>query len=64
MKISKQQILMILLLLIIGYVYSMYSGKINEETEKEERKLIQQFLANDVNKNGFEKTISVDTYRI
>ena len=50
MKISKQQILMILLLLIIGYVYSMYSGKLNNDTEKEERDLIQKFLANDVNK--------------
>ena len=50
MKISKQQILMILLLLIIGYVYSMYSGKLNQDTEKEERDLIQKFLANDVNK--------------
>jgi hypothetical protein len=50
MKISKQQILMILLLLIIAYVYSTYSGKLNEYTEKEERDLIQQFLANDVNK--------------
>ena len=50
MKISKQQILMILLLLIIGYVYSMYSGKLNDDTEKEERDLIQKFLANDVNK--------------
>jgi len=50
MKISKQQILMILLLLIIAYVYSTYSGKLNEDTEKEERDLIQQFLANDVNK--------------
>jgi hypothetical protein len=50
MKISKQQILMILLLLIIGYVYSMYSGKLNDDTAKEERDLIQKFLANDVNK--------------
>lgn len=50
MKISKQQILMILLLLIIGYAYSMYSGKLNSDTEKEERDLIQKFLANDVNK--------------
>ena len=41
---------MILLLLIIAYVYSTYSGKLNEDTEKEERDLIQQFLANDVNK--------------
>jgi hypothetical protein len=49
MKISKQQILMILLLLIIGYVYSMYSGKLNDDTAKEERDLIQKFLANDVN---------------
>ena len=55
MNISKQQILMILLPLIIGYVYSMYSGKINEDTEKEERKLIQQFLANDVNKMDSKK---------
>jgi hypothetical protein len=50
MKISKKQILMILLLLIIGYAYSMYSGKLNQDTEKEERDLIQKFLANDVNK--------------
>lgn len=50
MKISKQQILMILLLLIIGYVYSMYKGKLSNETEIEERDLIQKFLANDVNK--------------
>ena len=50
MKISKKQILMILLLLIIGYGYSMYSGKLNQDTEKEERDLIQKFLANDVNK--------------
>jgi hypothetical protein len=50
MNISKQQILMILLLLIIGYVYSMYTGKLNNEVEKEERDLIQKFLANDVNK--------------
>jgi len=28
----------------------MYSGKLNEDTEKEERDLIQKFLANDVNK--------------
>jgi hypothetical protein len=55
MNISKQQILMILLLLIIGYVYSMYSGKVHDETEKEERKLIQQFLANDVNKMDSKK---------
>ena len=47
MKISKQQILMILLLLSIGYVYSMYSGKLNQDTEKEERDLIQKFLAHD-----------------
>ncbi len=40
---------MILLLLIIGYVYSMYSGKLNDDTAKEERDLIQKFLANDVN---------------
>lgn len=50
MKISKQQILAILLLLIIGYVYSMYKGKLSNDTEKEERDLIQKFLANDVNK--------------
>ena len=50
MKISKQQILMILLLLVIGYVYSMYSGKMNQDIEKEEHDLIQKFLANDVNK--------------
>lgn len=50
MKISKQQILMILLLLIIGYVYSMYKGKLSNETEIQERDLIQKFLANDVNK--------------
>ena len=41
---------MILLLLIIAYVYSTYSGKLNNDTEKEERDLIQKFLANDVNK--------------
>lgn len=41
---------MILLLLIIGYVYSMYKGKLSNDTEKEERDLIQKFLANDVNK--------------
>jgi len=50
MKISLQQILMILILLIIGYAYSMYTGKLNNENEIEERDLIQQFLANDVNK--------------
>ena len=50
MKISKQQILMILLLLVIGYVYSMYTGKMNQDIEKEEHDLIQKFLANDVNK--------------
>ena len=50
MKISKQQILMILLLLIIAYAYSTYSGKLSNDTEKEERDLIQKFLANDVNK--------------
>ena len=50
MKISKQQILMILLLLIIGYIYSMYKGKLSNDTDIEERDLIQKFLANDVNK--------------
>ena len=48
MKISIQKILMILILLVIGYAYSMYSGKLNQETEIEERDLIQKFLANDV----------------
>jgi hypothetical protein len=50
MKISIKQILMILILLVIGYAYSMYTGKLNNETEIEERDLIQQFLANDVTK--------------
>ena len=50
MKIPTKTILMILLLLVIGYAYSMYSGKLNDDTEKEERDLIQKFLANDVNK--------------
>jgi hypothetical protein len=50
MKISMQKILMILILLVIGYAYSMYSGKLNQDTEKEERDLIQKFLANDVAK--------------
>jgi hypothetical protein len=50
MKISIQQILMILILLVIGYAYSMYSGKLNEDTEIEERDLIQKFLATDVTK--------------
>jgi hypothetical protein len=55
MKISPKQILMVLLLLVIGYCYSMYSGKINQETEKEEKLLIQQFLANDVNNMDVKK---------
>ncbi len=41
---------MILILLVIGYAYSMYTGKLNNETEIEERDLIQKFLANDVTK--------------
>jgi hypothetical protein len=50
MKISIHKILMILILLVIGYAYSMYSGKLNQDTETEERDLIQKFLANDVAK--------------
>lgn len=55
MKISPKQILMVLILLVIAYYYSMYSGKINQETEKEEQLLIQQFLANDVNNMDVKK---------
>ena len=48
--ISKKQIILILLLLTIGYMYSNYNRKMTNDIEVEERDLIQKFLANDVNK--------------
>ena len=48
--ISKKQIILILLLLTIGYMYSNYNKKVSNKVEIEERDLIQKFLASDVNK--------------
>ena len=48
--ISGKQIILLALLLIIGYMYSKYNGKISKDVEKEEYDLIHKFLANDDNK--------------
>jgi hypothetical protein len=48
--ISKKQIILILILLTIGYMYSNYNKKVSKDVEIEERDLIQKFLASDVNK--------------
>jgi hypothetical protein len=50
MKITKQQIIMIAILLIIGYGYSQYNNKLALGIEKEERDLIHEYLASDVKK--------------
>ena len=50
MKITKQQIIMVAILLIIGYGYSQYNNKIAKGVEKEERDLIHEYLASDVKK--------------
>jgi hypothetical protein len=50
MKITKHQIIMIAVLLIIGYGYSQYNNKLAKGIEKEERDLIQEYLASDVKK--------------
>ena len=41
---------MIAVLLIIGYGYSQYNNKLAKGIEKEERDLIQEYLASDVKK--------------
>lgn len=50
MKITKQQIIMIVILLIIGYAYSQYNNKLANGIEKEENDLINEYLASDVKK--------------
>ena len=50
MKVTKQQIFLVVILLVVGIGYSQYNNKLASGIEKEERDLIHEFLASDVKK--------------